>query len=142
MEHGGYLDPYDLVWMDEDDEAMRIITADPSTALAGCGGVFTAVVTKGNRKLLHRLLDAGIKVHPHPQTGACHSYLLEQPDMLRELLQRGGLDPNYSTEDAADHAATRAVQPRRPRPHDEASNGVRSDPVDGRSGPVTAHASG
>jgi ankyrin repeat protein len=101
VEHGGYLDPYDLVWMDEDEEAMRIITADPSTALAGCGGVFTAVVTTGNRKLLHRLLDAGIKVHPHPQTGACHSYLLEQPDMLRELLQRGGLDPNYPTEDAA-----------------------------------------
>jgi ankyrin repeat protein len=39
-------------------------------------------------------------VHPHPQTGGCHSYLLEQPDMLRELLQRGGLDPNYPTEDA------------------------------------------
>lgn len=101
VEHGGRLDPFDLVFMDEDDEAMRIITADPATALAGCGGVFPAVVTKGNRKLLNRLLDAGIKVHPHPQTGGCHSYLLEHPDRLRELLQRGGLDPNYPTEDAA-----------------------------------------
>jgi ankyrin repeat protein len=95
MAHGGYLDPYDLVWMDEDEEAMRIITADPSTALAGCGGVFTAVVTKGNRRLMQRLLDAGIRVHP--QAGGCHSYLMEQPDMLRVLLQRGGLDPNYPT---------------------------------------------
>ena len=99
MDRGGYLDPYDLVWMDDDDEALRIITADPATALAGCGGVFTAVVTKGNRKLMNRLLDAGIKVNP--QAGGCHSYVLEQPDMLRELLQRGGLDPNYPTEDAA-----------------------------------------
>jgi ankyrin repeat protein len=99
--HGGYLDPYDLVWKGEDDEVMRVVTAHPETALAGCGGVFPAVVTKGNRKLLNRLLDAGIKVHPHPQTCGCHSYLLEQPDMLRELLQRGGLDPNYPTEEAA-----------------------------------------
>ena len=93
--HGGYLDPYDLAWKGENDEVMRVVTANPETALAGCGGVFTAVVTTGNRKLLHRLLDAGFKVHP--QAGGCHSYLLEQPDMLRTLLQRGGLDPNYPT---------------------------------------------
>jgi len=97
MDHGGYLDPYDLVFMGEDEEAMRIITADPATALNGCGGVFTAVVTRGNRKLMHRLLDAGIRVHPH--AGGCQSYLLEQPDMLRVLLQRGGLDANYPTAD-------------------------------------------
>jgi ankyrin repeat protein len=97
MDHGGYLDPYDLVWMGEDDEAMRIITADPSTALAGCGGVFTAVVTKGNRRLMHRLLEAGVRVHP--EAGGCHSYLLERPDMLRVLLERGGLDPNYPTDE-------------------------------------------
>ena len=93
--HGGYLDPYDLVWKGEDDEVMRIVTERPETALAGCGGVFTAVVTCGRRKLMHRLLDAGFKVHP--QAGGCHSYLLERPDMLRELLTRGGLDPNYPT---------------------------------------------
>jgi hypothetical protein len=39
--HGGFLDPYDLVWKGEDDEVMRIVTARPETALAGCGGVFT-----------------------------------------------------------------------------------------------------
>jgi ankyrin repeat protein len=97
MDHGGYLDPYDLVWMGENDEVIRIISEKPETALAGCGGVFTAVVTRGNRKLMHRLLDMGIRVHP--QAGGCHSYLLEQPDMLRVLLQRGGLDPNYPTSD-------------------------------------------
>jgi hypothetical protein len=95
--HGGFLDPYDLVWKGEDDEVMRIVTERPETALAGCGGVFTAVVTCGRRKLMRRLLDAGFKVHP--QAGGCHSYLLERPDMLRELLTRGGLDPNYPTAD-------------------------------------------
>jgi ankyrin repeat protein len=95
--HGGFLDPYDLVWKGEDDEVMRIVTERPETALAGCGGVFTAVVTCGRRELMHRLLDAGVKVHPH--AGGCHSYLLEQSDMLRELLTRGGLDPNYPTAD-------------------------------------------
>jgi len=95
--HGGFLDPYDLVWKGEDDEVMRIVTERPETALAGCGGVFTAVVTCGRRELMHRLLDAGFRVHP--QAGGCHSYLLERPDMLRELLTRGGLDPNYPTVD-------------------------------------------
>jgi ankyrin repeat protein len=95
--HGGWLDPYDLVWKGEDDEVMRIVTARPETALAGCGGVFPAVVTTGNRPLMRRLLDAGFKVHP--QAGGCHSYLLEQADMLRELLERGALDPDYPTDD-------------------------------------------
>jgi hypothetical protein len=60
-------------------------------------GVFTAVVTCGRRKLMRRLLDAGFGVHP--QAGGCHAYLLERPDMLRELLTRGGLDPNDPTVD-------------------------------------------
>ena len=76
---------------------MRLVTANRDTALAGCGGVFPAVVTNGNRRLMRRLLDAGIKVHP--QAGGCHSYLLEHSDMLRELLTRGGLDANYPTAD-------------------------------------------
>ena len=36
--HGGSLDPYDLVWKDEDDEVMRRVTADPKSAELGCGG--------------------------------------------------------------------------------------------------------
>jgi ankyrin repeat protein len=85
--HGGMLDPYDLVWMDEDDEVMRRVREDPKSAELGCGGVFTAVCTKGKRDLLKRLLDAGIRVPP-VVTG-CQSYLLEQPDMLRTLLDHG-----------------------------------------------------
>ena len=87
MAHGGNVDPYDLVWMDEDDEVMRRITKDPKSAELGCGGVFTAVVTRGKRDLLKRLLDAGIHV-PRVVTG-CQGYLLEQPDMLRTLLDNG-----------------------------------------------------
>ena len=84
MAHGGKVDPYDLVWLDDDDEVMRRVTGDPESAHAGCGGVFTAVVTRGKRDLLARLLDAGIRVPP--VAGGCQSYLLEKPDMLRMLL--------------------------------------------------------
>jgi uncharacterized protein len=94
--HGGTLDPYDLVWMDEDDEVMRRVTADPASANAGCGGVYTAVCTRGKRQLFERLLDAGIRVPP--VGGGCHSYLLENTDMLRSMLSRGALDPDYPTE--------------------------------------------
>ena len=95
MDHGGTVDPYDLVWLGEDDQVMRRVREDPASAHAGCGGVYTAVCTRGNRKLLMRLLDAGVKVPP--VAGGCQSYLLERPDMLRLLLARGGLDPNYPT---------------------------------------------
>ena len=64
---------------------MRRVTADPKSAELGCGGVFTAVVTRGKRDLLTRLLDAGIRV-PSLVTG-CQSYLMEQPDMFRTLLE-------------------------------------------------------
>jgi ankyrin repeat protein len=84
---GGTLDPFDLVWKDEDDEVIRRVTEDPKSAELGCGGVFTAVVTRGKRDLLKRLLDAGIRVPP-VVTG-CQSYLLEHPDMLRALLDHG-----------------------------------------------------
>jgi ankyrin repeat protein len=87
MSRGGVIDPYDLVWLDQDDEVMRAVTADPASALRGCGGVFTAVVTRGKRDLLRRLLDAGIRVPP-VVTG-CQAYLLEQLDMLRTLLDSG-----------------------------------------------------
>jgi hypothetical protein len=91
-QHGGTIDPYDLVWKDEDDEVMRRVTADPHSAELGCGGVFTAVVTRGKRELLTRLIAAGFRVPP-VVTG-CQSYLLEQPDMLRTMLNAGAIDPN------------------------------------------------
>jgi len=85
--HGGTLDPYDLIWLGEEDEVMRRVTEDPSSAELGCGGVFTAVCTLGKRDLLKRLLDAGIRVPPL-LTG-CQSYLLERADMLQTLLESG-----------------------------------------------------
>src|SRR5262249_35639098 len=60
---------------------------DPKSAELGCGGVFTAVVTRQKRDLLQRLLHAGIRV-PSLVTG-CQSYLLEQPGMLQTLLNQG-----------------------------------------------------
>jgi ankyrin repeat protein len=87
MARGGTIDPFDLVWLDEDDEVMRQVAMDPRSALRGCGGVFTAVCTRGKRDLLARLLKAGIRVPP-VVTG-CQSYLMEQPDMLRTLLDHG-----------------------------------------------------
>jgi ankyrin repeat protein len=87
MARGGTLDPYDLVWLDEDDEVIRRVTEDPSSAELGCGGVFTAVCTRGKRDLLVRLLDAGIRVPP--VVTACRSYLLENAEMLRILLASG-----------------------------------------------------
>ena len=92
--HGGKVDPFDLVWMGEDDEVMRRVTEDPESAHAGCGGVFTAVCTLGKRDLLVRLLDAGVRVPP--VAGGCQSYLLENPDMLR-LLLASGMNPDYPT---------------------------------------------
>lgn len=110
--HGGTLDPYDLVWLNEDDEVMRRVKADPESARAGCGGVFTAVCTRGKRDLLRRLLDAGIRCDA--PAGGCHAYLLEQPDMLRELLSRGALDPDYPTADGVTllHEVCAHVAPR------------------------------
>ena len=97
--HGGTLDPYDLVWLDEDDEVLRRVVADPESADAGCGGVYTAVVTRRKRDLLMRLLDAGVRVPAKPC--GCRSYLLEDVEMLRLLLLRGGLDPDYSDDTGA-----------------------------------------
>jgi len=87
------LDPYDLVWLDQDDEVMRLVTEDPKSAERGCGGVFTAVCTRGKRDLLKRLLAAGIRV-PSVVTGG-QSYLLEQPDMLKTLLD-SGMNPDLT----------------------------------------------
>jgi ankyrin repeat protein len=87
MARGGTLDPYDLVWLHEDDEVIRRVTENPGSTELGCGGVFTAVCARGKRDLLLRLLDAGIRVPP-VVTG-CHSYLIENIEMLRILLTSG-----------------------------------------------------
>lgn len=85
--HGGRLDPYDLIWMDRDEEVLRRVKEDPSSAERGCGGVFPAVCTRGKRELLVRLLEAGIRP-PSVVTG-CQGYLLENIELLRILLANG-----------------------------------------------------
>ncbi len=87
LARGGTLDTYDLVWLGEDDEVVRRVSADPSSANAGCGGAFAAACTLGRRDLLVRLLDAGARVPP--VVTACRSYLWSDPGMLRLLLESG-----------------------------------------------------
>ena len=91
MSHGGMLDPYDLVWLGEDDEVIRRVSEDPSSAHAGCGGVFAAACTQGKRNLVVRLLAAGARVPP--VVNSCRSYLWSDPELLRLLLD-SGMDPN------------------------------------------------
>jgi ankyrin repeat protein len=91
MARGGTLDCYDLVWLGEDDEVVRRVAADPTSANAGCGGVLAAACTRGKRDLLVRLLEAGARVPP--VLTACRSYLLSDPDMLR-LLLASGMNPD------------------------------------------------
>jgi ankyrin repeat protein len=91
LARGGALDPYDLVFADEDEEAMRRVRADPGSAHAGCGGVLAAACARGKRGLLVRLIEAGVRV-PSVLT-ACRGYLLRDPEMLR-LLLASGMDPN------------------------------------------------
>jgi ankyrin repeat protein len=87
MARGGKLDPYELVFMNQDDEVMRRVKEDPSSAQSGCGGVFTAVCTLEKRALLVRLLDAGFRVPP--VLTACRGYLLENIEMFQMLLDSG-----------------------------------------------------
>jgi hypothetical protein len=89
--HGGALDPYDLVWLGDDEEAVRRIAAEPRSAHAGCGGVLAAAATMGKRKLLIWLLEAGARVPP--VVNDCRTYLFTDPEMLRLLLE-SGMDPN------------------------------------------------
>src|SRR6266571_4517634 len=91
MARGGRLDAYDLIFLDEDDEAVRRVAADPRSADEGCGGALAAACTLGKRGLLVRLLDAGARVPP--VLTACRSYLLSDPAMLR-LLLASGMNPD------------------------------------------------
>ena len=88
---GGRLAPYDLVFLGEDDEAVRRVTLDPSSAIAGCGGVLAAACTLGKRDLVIRLLGLGVRVSP--VLTECRSYLWSDPGLLR-LLLASGMDPD------------------------------------------------
>ena len=84
---GGTLDTYDLMWLGEDDEVVRRVSADPRSADAGCGGVLAAACKQGKRDVLARLLEVGARVPP--MLTECRSYLLSDPAMLRLLLDSG-----------------------------------------------------
>jgi ankyrin repeat protein len=92
LDRGGRLDCFDLVFLDEDDEAVRRVKRDPAEANAGCGGVLAAACTLAKRELVVRLIVAGARV-PRVLTG-CRGYLMSEPDTLRLLLQRADMDPN------------------------------------------------
>ena len=91
MAHGGMLDPFDLVFLDEDDEALGHVLADPGSANAGCGGVLAAACTLGKQDLVIRLLEIGVRVPP--TLTECRSYLWSDPELLRLLLD-SGMDPD------------------------------------------------
>jgi ankyrin repeat protein len=75
----------DNLWLGEDDEALRRITANPRAVSPGV--IFTTVCTLGKRELLEKILQAGLRV-PEILT-SCQTYLLEHTDMLRTLLAHG-----------------------------------------------------
>jgi ankyrin repeat protein len=79
------------VWLGEDDEVVRRVSADPRSANSGCGGVFAAACTQGKRDLVVRLLAAGARVPP--VVDGCRSYLWSDPESLRLLLE-SGMDPD------------------------------------------------
>lgn len=91
MHHGGRLTPYDLAWLGEDDAVIARIREEPASAHTGCGGVLAAACRLGNRNLLVRLLQNGVRVRP--AVTECRSYYWEHPEFL-DLLLAHGMDPN------------------------------------------------
>lgn len=118
LARGGTLDAFDLVWMDEDDEVVRRVSADPRFADTGCGGALAAACKRGKRDLLVRLLEAGARVPP--MVTACRSYLLCDPYMLR-LLLASGMNPDLPNWQRATplHDLCGRDGRGRPRPHRE-----------------------
>lgn len=87
IEHGGRLDPYDLIFLGEDEEALRRVREEPDSAHHGCGGVLAAACTLGKRELVERFLAIGVRVPP--VLTECRSYLWSDPELLRVLLDSG-----------------------------------------------------
>ncbi len=126
LARGGTLDAFDLVWLDEDDEVVRRVSADPRSADAGCGGALAEACKRGKRDLLVRLLAAGARV-PAVVT-ACRSYLLSDPGMLR-LLLASGMNPDLPNWQRATplHDLCGRDGRGRPRPHREACAAILLD---------------
>ena len=89
---GASKDAADFVLDDNLDALAVLIDRDPkAVSTAGCGTVYTFVVSYGKPHMLELLLARGIPV-PKVVT-ACRSYLWHRPEMTRRLLETG-MDPN------------------------------------------------
>ena len=82
--HGGRLDP-------TDDEILKRVKEDLSSAQREFGGVFPMICGDGKREFLAQLLEAGLRMPP-TLTG-CKGYLLSDIEMFKMLLA-SGMDPN------------------------------------------------
>ncbi|MEM7351493.1 MAG: ankyrin repeat domain-containing protein [Acidobacteriota bacterium] len=113
---GGTLDPYDLIFLGEDEAALRRVEADLACAQAGCGGALAAACTLGKRDLVVRLLRLGVRL-PEMVT-ECRTYLWCDPDLLCLLLD-SGMDPDLPDWQHATplHSLCECDYRGRPRPH-------------------------
>ena len=133
MANGGTLDTYDLVWLDEDDEVVRRVAEDPSSANSGCGGVFTAACTRGKRR-------PGAPAARGRCAGASHGdglpfVPLERPGAAPPAARkRHGPRPARLAERDAPARPLRARRPG-PRADASASNARRSSWKPGRTSP-------
>jgi ankyrin repeat protein len=82
--HGGKLDP-------TDDEILRRVKDDISSAQREFGGVFPMICGDGKREFLSQLLEVGLRVPP--TLTSCKGYLLNDIEMFKMLLA-SGMDPN------------------------------------------------
>ena len=85
-------DAADFVLDDNLDALAVLIDGDPQgVSTAGCGTVYTYVVSLGKVHMLDLLLARGIPVPP--VVTACRTYLWRRPELTRRLLE-AGMDPN------------------------------------------------
>lgn len=86
------MDAFSYIWENNVDALAILASIDPeAVGRSGCGGAFAAVCTQGKRDMMEMLLAMGVRV-PRVVDG-CRSYLWENPDMTRRLLEHG-MDPN------------------------------------------------
>jgi ankyrin repeat protein len=78
--HGGKLDP-------TDEEILRLVKADLTSAQRKFGGIFPGLCSDGKREFLAQLLEAGLRVPP--TLTECKGYLLSDVEMFKMLLASG-----------------------------------------------------
>jgi ankyrin repeat protein len=81
---GGGRGLFDTAWVEQDDEMLKRVAAEPDAHVAGIGAAFT--MSADRPEILERLLGAGLRM-PAVHT-ACQGYLIN-PIALRLLLAHG-----------------------------------------------------